>query len=369
MKTSRWKAVFLIIGALLSAAILMTARNAAQAQAPDSPGRVVYASDRTGNFEVYVLDPQTGLTNQLTNDPGNDIEPVWSPDGTMLAFVSDRDGDYEIIVMQADGTGLQQLTNNNAEDRLPRWQPGGLYLVFSSDVNGQWDLYSVSIDGALVRQLTNDPTDERGPSSMVVVPGQTTGPAPLPSPIPPPTLVPQPTVPPQPDAVVTAQQLNVRQNPGLGGAIVDSVPYNTPLDVVGRYVDSSWLQVRIPDGRLGWVSANLVRLNIDLSQVPVVNAAFIAPPPTAVPTAVATAVPTLPAVMIQFYSDRATINAGECVTITWAVEGIKEVYYQGGGTVGHHSVQECPASTTTYHLRVVKVDNTEDNRYITVTVN
>ena len=47
--------------------------------------------------------------------------PVWSPDGTRIAFDSTRDGDYEIYVIGADGTDLRQLTNNTHADYLPDW--------------------------------------------------------------------------------------------------------------------------------------------------------------------------------------------------------------------------------------------------------
>jgi YD repeat-containing protein len=45
----------------------------------------------------------TGLTN-LTNHPGHDAQPVWSPDGRQIAFASTRDGNWDIYVMDAKGT-------------------------------------------------------------------------------------------------------------------------------------------------------------------------------------------------------------------------------------------------------------------------
>jgi Tol biopolymer transport system component len=99
------------------------------AQGDTGPGLIVFSSNRSGDFEIYVLDPETGLTVQLTNSPGNDIEPLWSPDGSQIAFTSDRDGDYELFVMLADGSDLRQVTKNLVEDRQPRWQPGGEHIV------------------------------------------------------------------------------------------------------------------------------------------------------------------------------------------------------------------------------------------------
>ena len=64
----------------------------------------------------------SGLQN-LTNNPGEDRGPVWSPDGTKIALVSARDGNSEIYVMNADGSGLQNLTNNPGYDDGPAWRP------------------------------------------------------------------------------------------------------------------------------------------------------------------------------------------------------------------------------------------------------
>ncbi|MBN2303923.1 MAG: PD40 domain-containing protein [Anaerolineae bacterium] len=346
--------ITVLVGVMLAALV----GTAAQAQGPEGPGLIVYASDRTGNYEIYVLDPATGLTTQLTNDPGSDIEPVWSPDGDVIAFVSDRDGDFEVYVIRADGSDLRQLTSNIAEDRLPHWQPGGQYLIYSSDVNGQWDLYAISADGALVRQLTNDPGDERGPGFGA---GGTAGVGPaVPTVAPAVVATPTPT---GPDGIVDVSSLNVRDNPGPGATIITFVTRNAPLDIVGRYMDNTWLQVRLADGRLGWVAADYVRVNIDLFSVPVVNATFYAQP-TATPT------PTVVPTIIEFWADRTSIYTGQCVTLSWRVEGIREVYYEGIGVTGQGSHQECPTdATTTYVLRVILVDGSEVFRYITIVVN
>jgi TolB protein len=71
----------------------------------------------------------TGV-EQLTDDPGHDGAPSWSPDGTKIAFISNRggnplvDGTLAIYVMNADGTGVEQLTNDAAYDAA--WSPAGV---------------------------------------------------------------------------------------------------------------------------------------------------------------------------------------------------------------------------------------------------
>lgn len=357
IKTGRLVLTAVLAFALAGVAFAALQGAAALAQDDTGPGLIVFASDRSGNYEIFVLDPQTGLTTQLTNDPGNDVEPQWSPDGEQIVFASDRDGDYELYVMNADGTDLLKLTNNMAEDRQPRWQPDGQNIVYVSDVNGQWDLYLISADGTTVRQLTNDAADERGPGWGVegeLPPGAVATQV----------IVVTPT-PSLPDAVVNAATLNVRANPGEGATVLTRVTRDTPLEILGRYFDNSWIQVQLPNGTVGWVYRPLVTVNIDLSTVQIINVQFIPPPPTATPTLAATAVPQ---VIIEFWADKTTIAPGQCAVLSWRVEGIREVYFQGTGVVGWGSQQVCPAATTTYNLRVIRVDGVEDNRYITIVV-
>jgi hypothetical protein len=54
--------------------------------------------------------------------------------------------------------------------------------------------------------------------------------------------------------------------------------------------------------------------------------------------------------------------------VVWNITGVKEIYYQGAGVAGTGKVTECPPQTTTYRIRVVKQDNREEVKDITVTV-
>ena len=58
---------------------------------------------------------------RLTDNPADDGRPIWSPDGSRIAFASDRDGNWEIYVMNADGSGQTRLTDNPAWDFSPSW--------------------------------------------------------------------------------------------------------------------------------------------------------------------------------------------------------------------------------------------------------
>src|ERR1041384_1480967 len=77
-----------------------------------SDGSIVFQSDRDGDAEIYVLDPDGRAPRQLTANDVYDGNPDWSPDGARIVFTSDRDGDLDIYVMDADGSGSVRLTDD-----------------------------------------------------------------------------------------------------------------------------------------------------------------------------------------------------------------------------------------------------------------
>jgi hypothetical protein len=86
-------------------------------------GGVVYASDRSGNMEVYYK-PVSGPETNLTNNSAADGTPAVSPDGTKIAFTSNRDGYSAIHVMDFDGSHVTRLTSLRLGlTLLPRWSP------------------------------------------------------------------------------------------------------------------------------------------------------------------------------------------------------------------------------------------------------
>lgn len=120
-------------------------------------GKVVFASSRDGNSEIYAMNANGTSQTRLTNDAANDSHPAWSPDGTRIAFTTDRDGNNEIYVMNANGSDPTRLTINPASDSQPTWSPDGRRIVFQSTRDGGFDIFVMNADGSNVTQLTDDP--------------------------------------------------------------------------------------------------------------------------------------------------------------------------------------------------------------------
>jgi len=140
---------------------------------PEPRGKIAFASDRDGNFEIYVMNPDGSGQIRLTNDPAEDVQPAWSPDGTRIAFVSNRAGTNDIFIMDADGTNVARLINNPANERSPVWHPSGLNIAFVSDQNGNDEIYTSIIPSSTSnfdlplspgRTLSDHPADDIDPA-------------------------------------------------------------------------------------------------------------------------------------------------------------------------------------------------------------
>lgn len=121
---------------------------------PEQLGTIAFESDRNGGFDLFTQEVGTNSSAVAwLVAAGDDVTPEWSPDGSKIVYASNRDGDFEIYVRTMGGQE-QKLTNNSAEDAHPSWSPSGDRIIFTSNRNGDYfQIYSMRADGSDVRQI------------------------------------------------------------------------------------------------------------------------------------------------------------------------------------------------------------------------
>ena len=148
-----------------------------------SDGTLVAFARYDGSGSSIMVAEGTKLTN-LTPRPTrgvSNVDPSWSPDGTSIVFASNRDGNFDLYVVNTNGSGLRKLTKSDGsiQNLEPDWSPVGSTIVFSrsgGDVTRNAPgLFAVKAGGGAVRRLTatttlyGDPQPEWSPDGSTIV--------------------------------------------------------------------------------------------------------------------------------------------------------------------------------------------------------
>ncbi len=92
----------------------------------DAKAKIIFATDRDGNYEIYLMDLNgfgpTGLTKNTKDESSPSLLPIT---GSKIAFVSRRDENTEIYIMDVDGSNQVNLTMDIADDAAPCFSPWG----------------------------------------------------------------------------------------------------------------------------------------------------------------------------------------------------------------------------------------------------
>jgi len=120
------------------------------AWSPDSQ-RIVFVDAPDGDANLYLYDLATHASAPLVVSVGSDINPVWSPDGSQIAFASDRQDSRLIYLINADGSAERRLTEFNAVcSRSPHWDDPEAWLPDSSGL-----AFTRTCDGYRVVQIAD----------------------------------------------------------------------------------------------------------------------------------------------------------------------------------------------------------------------
>jgi len=161
--------------------------------------RIGFASNRTGHFEIWLMDWDGANQRQITRHNALSILPSWSADGERMvytlfptggtsdmyiinrrdggrvrvrtglglntsatfspisndiAFVGSVAGNPDIYVIKDDGTNLRRLTSDSSIESTPEWSPNGQQISFTSGRSGSPQIYTMDADGANVQRIS-----------------------------------------------------------------------------------------------------------------------------------------------------------------------------------------------------------------------
>jgi len=110
---------------------------------PDGKWLVFSSTQHTLKPEIYVKPSNSTAITQITNNPASDVQPAFSSDSRRIAFCSDRTGNWDIFVIDTDGRNLQQFTDDPAPEMHPSFSPDGSKLTYCryNTQTRQWEIW------------------------------------------------------------------------------------------------------------------------------------------------------------------------------------------------------------------------------------
>jgi Tol biopolymer transport system component len=132
--------------------------------AQEQGDQIAFASNRDGDFEIYLMDLEGNIFAQLTDNDVADLSPTWNPNGKSVAFSSNIDGDYDIFVTDIASGESQNLTDNGWDDLYPAWSPDGSQIAYTSNRDRNWEIYVMDADGDSQTRVTTDSLYDGNPT-------------------------------------------------------------------------------------------------------------------------------------------------------------------------------------------------------------
>ena len=137
------------------------------ALSPDDSKLAVGIRDpQTKTRDIWIFDLLRGTRTRLTFDPADDLDSIWSPDGTRIAFTSDRTGQRNIYSKAADGSGSEELLlgGKEGQENVEDWSRDGKFLIYNYQPPSGTRLYVLPLNGDRkpVRFLTTEFLTQQG---------------------------------------------------------------------------------------------------------------------------------------------------------------------------------------------------------------
>jgi TolB protein len=123
--------------------------------APDNE-RMVYTSFARGTSDMYVITRRGGDRVRIHSGLSLNTSATFSPVSNDIAFVGSVRGNPDIYLIKDDGTNLRRLTTSTSIESTPEWSPTGRQIAFTSGRSGTPQIYVMDAEGTNVQRISND---------------------------------------------------------------------------------------------------------------------------------------------------------------------------------------------------------------------
>jgi TolB protein len=120
---------------------------------PDNQ-RMVYTSFVRGTSDMYIVNRVGGGRMRLHTGLGLNTSATFAPQGNDIAFVGSVAGNPDIYVIKDDGSNLRRLTTSSSIESTPEWSPNGRQISFTSGRSGTPQIYVMDAEGTNVRRIS-----------------------------------------------------------------------------------------------------------------------------------------------------------------------------------------------------------------------
>jgi len=128
--------------------------------------RLLFVSEVNGSRDIWVADADGQNAVPLTDDPGTEDQPAWSPDSHQIVYTAfpKEGGSFDLWLMYADGSGRRRLTTTPANEIFPAWHPNGDAVAYVTDAGGNFDIYMITVRDGRTTPLVVSPDHEVRPA-------------------------------------------------------------------------------------------------------------------------------------------------------------------------------------------------------------
>ena len=145
------KSMRIFILSCVSLALVFTHVGHVWAKAPGT-AKIAFTSDRDGNAEIYIMNPDGAGQTNLTQHKASDFQPAWSPTGEQILFASTREGMSDLYLMDADGANVRKVFKDSRSRFAPAWSADGRQISYVR-TDAVRELYIASLDKKIEKRI------------------------------------------------------------------------------------------------------------------------------------------------------------------------------------------------------------------------